>query len=417
MSSLPTETAPQPATAAPAAVPAATVQQASILVVDDSRTMRMALIRALNGLGFQNITEAANGRQAVDLIVQKSFDLMLLDMEMPEMNGMEVLAAVKQNPQLSGLPIIVISGAEQVENAVKCIEAGAEDYLPKPFNPTLLRARVSTSLEKKRLRDLDRVRLVQLQTEKELLEKTQRRLDEELGEAAHYVRSIFPPPTETPLPVDWHHQPSTELGGDAFGYHWIDADHFAIYLLDVCGHGVGACLLSVTAINMIRSGSLPNTDFRDPGAVLTGLNNAFLMERQNNMYFTLWYGVYHAPTRTLRHASGGHPAALLLTPDASGATASVRMLAPGLIIGAMEDMVYTAKSDPVPPGSKLLVLCDGCYEVADSAGQMLEFDEFERYMQTQGTQPEGLAQLFKWLQARHGPGPLDDDFTIVRAHF
>jgi CheY-like chemotaxis protein len=152
---------------APAAVP---LQRASVLVVDDSSTMRLSLIRALKDLGFDNIMEAKNGRHALELVLKEPFDLMLLDMEMPEMNGMEVLLALKNNPELSGLPVIVISGAEQIENAVKCIEAGAEDYLPKPFNPTLLRARATSSIEKKRLRDLDRVRLAQLQTEKDRTE-------------------------------------------------------------------------------------------------------------------------------------------------------------------------------------------------------------------------------------------------------
>ena len=173
---------------------AKSILQAEVLVVDDSRTMRLALIRALNGLGFHNITEANDGCQALEAIQSKSFDLMLLDMEMPEMNGMEVLAAIKANPLLNGLPVIVISGAEQTERAVECIEAGAEDYLTKPPNPTLLRARVTTSLEKKRLRDLDRLRFAQLQAEKENLERTQRRLDKELNDAALYVRSILPDP-------------------------------------------------------------------------------------------------------------------------------------------------------------------------------------------------------------------------------
>jgi CheY-like chemotaxis protein len=149
---------------------AAPLQRAPVLVVDDSRTMRLSLIRALNDLGFDNIKEAKNGRQALELVLKETFDLMLLDMEMPEMNGMEVLLALKNNPKLSGLPVIVISGADQIENAVRCIEAGAEDYLPKPFNPTLLRARATSSIEKKRLRDLDRVRLTQLQTEKDRTE-------------------------------------------------------------------------------------------------------------------------------------------------------------------------------------------------------------------------------------------------------
>ena len=100
--------------------------------------MRLSLTGALNELSFDNIKEAKNGRQALELVLKEHFDLMLLDMEMPEMNGMEVLLALKNNPQLGGLPVIVISGADQIENAVRCIEAGAEDYLPKPFNPTLL---------------------------------------------------------------------------------------------------------------------------------------------------------------------------------------------------------------------------------------------------------------------------------------
>ena len=97
--------------------------------------------------------------------------------------------------------------------------------------------------------------------------------------------------------TQWLLVPSTELGGDSFGYHEIDEDHIAFYLLDVCGHGVGAALLSVTAINVLRSAALPRTDFRDPGAVLSSLNEAFPMERQNNMYFTIWYGVYPAQLR------------------------------------------------------------------------------------------------------------------------
>ncbi len=146
------------------------LQQAAVLVVDDSRTMRLALLRSLNALGFRNITEATNGRHALELVRAKPFDLMLLDMEMPEMTGMEVLVALKADRELSRLPVIVISGAEQIDSAVNCIELGAEDFLPKPFNPTLLRARVTSSLEKKRLRDLDRLRLAQLQAEKELLQ-------------------------------------------------------------------------------------------------------------------------------------------------------------------------------------------------------------------------------------------------------
>ena len=144
-----------------------------ILVVDDSRTLRRILIRELNSLGFQNILEAADGLEAVETVKSKAVDLMLLDMEMPELDGLGVLRTLKSDDVHKSLPIIVISGADQFEKTIQCIEIGAEDYLPKPFDPILLRARIFSSLEKKRLRDLDRQHLEMLNQEKELLEVEQ----------------------------------------------------------------------------------------------------------------------------------------------------------------------------------------------------------------------------------------------------
>jgi len=146
------------------------LKKSEVLVVDDSRLMRMVLTKALTELGFTNIEEAIHGRDAIEKLLAKQYDLMLLDMEMPEMNGIEVLTAMNLDTRLKGTPTIVISGNEQIDLAVQCIEAGAEDYLIKPPNPTLLRARVTTSLEKKRLRDLEKLNFAQLQAEKELVE-------------------------------------------------------------------------------------------------------------------------------------------------------------------------------------------------------------------------------------------------------
>ena len=145
----------------------------SVLVVDDSRTLRKILIRELNSLGFHNILEAADGLEAIAVVKSKPVDLMLLDMEMPELDGLGVLGQLKADDTYKALPIIVISGADQFEKTIKCIEMGAEDYLPKPFDPILLRARIFSSLEKKRLRDLDRKHLEMLNHEKQLLEVEQ----------------------------------------------------------------------------------------------------------------------------------------------------------------------------------------------------------------------------------------------------
>jgi hypothetical protein len=149
----------------------------SVLVVDDSRTLRKILIRELNSLGFHNILEAADGLEAIEVVKTKPVDLMLLDMEMPELDGLGVLGQLKADDTYKSLPIIVISGADQFEKTIKCIEIGAEDYLPKPFDPILLRARIFSSLEKKRLRDLDRKHMEMLNQEKQLLEIEQMKSD------------------------------------------------------------------------------------------------------------------------------------------------------------------------------------------------------------------------------------------------
>jgi class 3 adenylate cyclase len=140
-----------------------------VLVVDDSKTLRRILIRELNSIGITNISEAGDGLEAVERLRLESFDLMLVDMEMPELDGLGVLKVVKSTPELNYLPVIVVSSADEFDRIVECIQVGAEDYLPKPFNAVLLRARVFSSLEKKRLRDLDREHIALLQHEKELL--------------------------------------------------------------------------------------------------------------------------------------------------------------------------------------------------------------------------------------------------------
>ena len=123
-----------------------------LLIVDDNKVNRLLLSRSVELLGYR-ASVAENGKVAMERLNAETFDLLLLDIEMPEMDGFEVLEEIKRNAQLRDLPVIVTSSVEGVENIVRCIELGAEDYLPKPVNKVLLEARLSSSLEKKRLRD------------------------------------------------------------------------------------------------------------------------------------------------------------------------------------------------------------------------------------------------------------------------
>jgi sigma-B regulation protein RsbU (phosphoserine phosphatase) len=252
------------------------------------------------------------------------------------------------------------------------------------------------------------------QSRDELL-RVHTRLRKELHDAQHYVLAILPAPVVEPIAVDWLFVPSTELGGDSFGYQWIDGDHYALYLLDVCGHGVGSALLSITVANTLRSGALKNTDFRRPEAVLSSLNQAFQMENQNGLYFTMWYGVYHRATGTLRYASAGHPPPIVVSGARDQRGKAESLPAQGCPVGILPDFAYECHECTLASPARLFLFSDGAYEVMRPDGAMMELEDFEDVL-TRAV-PEGGSELEELLQfARdfHGSEELDDDFSIIK---
>jgi phosphoserine phosphatase RsbU/P len=241
------------------------------------------------------------------------------------------------------------------------------------------------------------------------------RLRRELQDAERYVLAILPEPVAKPFALEWLFVPSTELGGDTFGYYWVDSEHFALYLLDVCGHGVGSALLSITVANTLRSGALQNTDFLKPEAVLSSLNQAFQMENQNGLYFTIWYGVYHHPTGTLRYASAGHPPPIVVS-GARGQRGKAESLpAVGCPVGFLPDAPYVSKECTLAGPAHLFLFSDGAYEIMRPDGTILEYEGFEEVL-TRAV-PEGaseLEELLQFAQDFHGSEDLDDDFSIIK---
>jgi adenylate cyclase len=147
------------------------VTDPTLLVVDDNEDNRYTLTRRLSREGFSNIATATNGREALELLKAKPIDLVLLDIMMPDMNGYEVLEHLKADPQLRHIPVIMISAVDEIESVIRCVELGAEDYLSKPFNPTLLRARVGATLERKKLHDQVRAQAADLAAWNQTLEQ------------------------------------------------------------------------------------------------------------------------------------------------------------------------------------------------------------------------------------------------------
>ena len=244
-------------------------------------------------------------------------------------------------------------------------------------------------------------------------------LNQELAEAAEYVRSILPHLiSHGEIRINWKFIPSTSLGGDAFGYYWLDEDHFVISLIDVSGHGVGAALLSVSVMNALRSQSLPDTDFKDPEQVLASLNMAFPGEEHNDMFFTIWYGVYKKSTRELTYASGGHPPALLIGDTALDGFKATPLRTPNNVIGAMPDVTYKKSKHLVGEQTTLYIFSDGVYEVEKPDGSMWQFEEFADFMKKIKTDsPSKLDHLYRHAKMIGKLDNFEDDFTIVEVAF
>ncbi|NNL78698.1 MAG: serine/threonine-protein phosphatase, partial [Desulfobacterales bacterium] len=195
-------------------------------------------------------------------------------------------------------------------------------------------------------------------------------------------------------------------------------DHFTFYLIDVSGHGVGAALLSVSVMNALRSQSLPNTDFKDPEQILSSLNDAFPGEEHNDMFFTIWYGVYNKKSRVLTYASGGHPPALLISDHAVDDSRVALLRTPNNVVGAMPNVTYKKNKLIVSEKTTLYVFSDGVYEVNKSDGSMWRFKDFSDFMDN--IKAEGQSRIDSLYQHVKNIGNLkylEDDFTIVEVAF
>jgi len=381
------------------------VATARILIVDDQEENCTVLQRRLEKEGH-TCAAVYDGANALERLAAEDFDLVLLDIMMPGIDGREVLRRIKTDEKLRHVPVIMISALDQIESVVACIEQGAEDYLPKPFNPVLLRARIGASLDRKKSRDAEQAAFA-------ALKESQEKLAAELSEAAAYVQSVLPAPiAEGAVTASWQFLPSSSLGGDAFGYGPERDGSFGICLLDVCGHGVGAALLSISVLNVIRSESLPGVNFSDPGEVLAGLNNAFPMEKHGEMFFTAWCGTYHPGTRRMRYAAGGHPPAILVAPDGSTSV----LAAKGPVIGAMPGMKFLSADAEIVPGARLFVFSDGAYEIMRHDGSMMSHDDL-RVLLSRAPRDNAPAWVMEQLRELNSQPVFDDDVSLVELCF
>ena len=392
-----------------------------ILVVDDNLFNRELMSRHLERQGHE-VRAAADGLAALELLRAESFDVAIIDVMMPGMNGYQLLERIRAEEALKGVHTIVISALEDTQIIARCIQLGAEDYLPREYEPVILKARIESCLEKKRMKEEQELYVAALLD-------AQEKLGAELRGGAAYVRGLLPSRISVPeLKTDWEFIPSASLGGDVFGYHALggteqgrSSGKLALYLIDVSGHGIEAALFSVTLMNMLKTQVLPGADFAEPSSVLERLNASFRMEEQNNLFFTAWYGVWDSGTRVLTYASAGSPPALLILPDGS----SAELATGGMIVGVDSDARYDSGMAAIPRGSGLYVFSDGVYEFRANDGSIFGIERFERLLMGiagsgggEGFPPSGsLARILERAKEECSTERFPDDVSLLEVRF
>ena len=244
------------------------------------------------------------------------------------------------------------------------------------------------------------------------------RMRTELHSAAEYMTSILPSGLTGEVGVASRYLPSQELGGDCFDYTWIDDEHLLVYLVDVSGHGIEPALLSVSVHNMLRSGSLSADTLKDPAAVLAKLNHLFQMDRHGDHYFTMWCGVYHTSSNTLRYASAGATPALAFTPGTTAAADVTELFTESPPVGMFDDTVFTTNVYPVPPGCRVLLFSDGASEIELAEGRQLTLDEFQEIALDLAGRPNwSLDDLISELRSRSRSETFEDDCSLIQLTF
>jgi sigma-B regulation protein RsbU (phosphoserine phosphatase) len=207
--------------------------------------------------------------------------------------------------------------------------------------------------------------------------------------------------------IDWCYEPSSELSGDTLGYFQIDDTKVAVYVIDVCGHGVGAALLSTSVANQMRAWPSELADPCNPSELLAALNRMYPMEKHGERFFTIWYGVHDAAEGVLRYASAGAPPALLLSESGPKLLGK-----PALPIGCFEQFWVTTHAEQIRSGERLLVFSDGVYEVEGESGQLGLKSFCSRA--SEGDDPD---ELLSFVREKSLNTRLPDDFTLLRVRF
>ena len=380
-----------------------------ILIVDDEPFNVDYLAQELEETNCQTVT-AVNGQDALDKVQAESPDLILLDIMMPVMDGFEALARLKASSCTRDIPVIVISANNDLGNIVKGIQLGAEDYLPKPFEPVLLHARISSSLEKKRLRDVQQLYLQSLERELEI---------------GREIQQGFLP-SELPKVDGWeiavYFKAAHEVAGDFYDVFLLPDGNLLCVVGDVCDKGVGAALFMTLFRSLIRITATTDvfctgkeTNEITPAERLQhviSFTNHYVAETHYdaNMFATLFVGIFNLHDGMLTYVNCGNESPLILRE----ACAMTALPPTGPVVGLFADATFSVKEVLIEKDDLILAFTDGIPDARNSAGLSFGRECLHNLLNGNRTSPTLLLKrIGEQLDQFIGGADQFDDITLL----
>ena len=389
-----------------------------ILIAEDDRITRASLSRQLAAWDHQ-VMEAQDGEAAWALFQSSPYDLVITDWEMPRLSGVEFIQRIRQANRPEYVYVIMLTSRSDKSDVVKGIEAGADDFVSKPFDREELRVRL---LAGERI-----IRLEHALTRQNIqLREASDRMRRDLDAAARVQRSMLPLPNivTAHARAAWAYEPTDELAGDALGLYLIDDRYLAAYVIDVAGHGVPAALLSVTAMHYLepepenasllrdkaRSGGMGSV--QRPSIVATELNRRFSADNSDNRFLTMVLCVLDTLEGRLMVASAGHPLPLVLRGQNLVPVADIS----GLPIAVFGEAEYQDLTVQLQPGDRVYLLSDGVVEqVSPADGEAFGQDRLTHLLAADHARDldqvvtHGIDALAAWAGERR----FTDDVSLV----
>ena len=332
-----------------------------LLIVDDLEINRDLLVRRVRRLGHETGI-AVNGGEALEQLRAASWDLVLLDITMPVMDGYDTLRHIKADPLLADTPVVMVSAIDETDSVVRCLELGADDYLTKPFNPIILEARIESSLAKKRLADQQRLLLKALSREMEIGQRIQKGF---LPEAL-------------PVLAGWDLAgccvPARQVSGDFYDAFILPSGRLALIVADVCDKGVGAALYMALFRTLLRAMSChasTSEPAKDTLARTVAFTNDYIsgIHGRESMFATMFFAILDPASGHLDYINAGHEAPVVKC----GSSHNFERLSPsGGAVGLLPGIRCPVQEFELQPGDSLLAFTDGVTEAMGDAGEFGE---------------------------------------------